>query len=130
MEQVYNGQQEDHGYVLLSILDIGKSGRGKATANQGAEFKARTAGSGRGACIRKAYVFMRCPGQPCTNGDHCWQNEAGRMKGNTPQPHHARILADYLLAGKDLNGYDDVLDNFRRLVLDDEHEQEVRELKE
>lgn len=52
------------------------------------------------------------------------------MKGNTPQPHHVRILADYLLAGKDLNGYDDVLDNFRRLVLDDEHEQEERELKE
>lgn len=41
-----------------------------------------------------------------------------------------RMLADHLLAGKDLNGHDDVLDNFRRLVLDDEREREGREVKE
>lgn len=35
-------------------VDTGKAGRGGATANQEAELEARTAGLGRGACIRKA----------------------------------------------------------------------------
>lgn len=108
-------------------VDTGKSGRGGATANQEAELEARTAGLGRGACIRKAYALMRCPGRPCTKGDHCWQNEG---KHYQLQPHHVRMLADHLLAGKILNGHDDVPENFRRLVLDDEREREEREQKE
>ena len=53
-------------------IDIGKPGRGGATANQEAELEARTAGLGRGACIQKAYAFVRCPGAPYINPDHCW----------------------------------------------------------
>lgn len=108
-------------------VDNGKAGRGGATANQEAELEARTAGLRRGACIRKAYALMRCPGRPCTKGDHCWQNEG---KHYQLQPHHVRMLADHLQAGRALNGHDDVPDNFRRLVLDDEREREEREQKE
>ena len=108
-------------------MDTGKSGRGGAIVNQEAELEARTAGLGRGACIKKAYALMRCPGRPCTKGDHCWQNKG---KHYSLQPHHVRMLADHLQAGKPLNGHDDVPDNFRRLVLDDEREREERERKE
>ncbi|KAH8652835.1 hypothetical protein BGZ61DRAFT_468434 [Ilyonectria robusta] len=108
-------------------VDTGKPGRGGATANQEAELEARTAGLGRGACIRKAYTLMRCPGPPCTKGDHCWQNGGNHYQ---LQPHHVRMLADHLQSGKVLNGHDDVPDNFRRLVLDDERERQEREQKE
>lgn len=94
-------------------VDTGKAGNGRATANQEAELEARTAGLGRGACIRKAFTLMRCPGRPCTKGDHCWQFEG---KHHPLQPHHVRMLADHLQVGKVLNGHDDVPDNFRRLV--------------
>ena len=55
-----------------SYVDAGKTSRGGATANQEADLEARTAGIGRGACIRKAYMLMRCPGRPCAKGsDYC-----------------------------------------------------------
>ncbi|CAM1508712.1 Fc.00g055600.m01.CDS01 [Cosmosporella sp. VM-42] len=108
-------------------VNPGKSERGSATANQQADLEARTTGVGRGACIRKAYTLMRCPGPPCTKGDHCWQNEG---KHHRLQPHHIRILADHLQAGKVLNGHDDVPPEFRRLVKDDERQWEEREQAE
>ncbi|KAH7119412.1 hypothetical protein B0J13DRAFT_532507 [Dactylonectria estremocensis] len=40
------------------------------------------------------------------------------------------MLADHLQSGKVLNGHDDVPDNFRRLVLDDERDRQEREQKE
>ncbi|KAH7112246.1 hypothetical protein B0J13DRAFT_590914 [Dactylonectria estremocensis] len=108
-------------------MDTGKPGRGGATVNQQADLEARTAGLGRPACIRKAYALMRCPGRPCTKGDHCWQNGG---KHYSLQPHHVRMLADHLQEGKVLNGHDDVPETFRRLVLDDDREREERQQKE
>lgn len=108
-------------------VDNGKPGRGGATANQEADLEARTAGLGRGACIRKAYALMRCPGRPCTKGDHCWQHEGMHYP---LRPHHVRMLADHIQAGKPLNGHDDVPEEFRRLVVDDQREQEERQRRE
>ena len=109
-------------------VDPGKSGRRGATANQQAELEARTVGIERGACIRKAYLLMRCPGPPCTKGsDHCWQNDG---KHYPLWPHHVRMLAEHMQAGKPLNGHDDVPEEFRRLVRDAEREREEREQKE
>ncbi|KAF6802793.1 hypothetical protein CMUS01_15261 [Colletotrichum musicola] len=113
-------------FYYLSV-DTGKPGRRGATAIQEADLDARTAGLGRGACIRQAYALMRCPGPPCTKGDHCWQNEGKHYR---LLPHHVRMLADHLQAGRPLNGHDDVPDEFRRLVLEDEREREEREEKE
>ncbi|RSL41598.1 hypothetical protein CEP54_015771 [Fusarium duplospermum] len=101
-----------------------KPERGSATANQQADLEARTTGAGRGVLIRKAYTLMRCPGPPCTKGDHCWQNEG---KHHRLQPHHIRMLADYMQAGNILNGHDDVPAEFRRLVKEDERQWEERE---
>ncbi|CAH0034985.1 unnamed protein product [Clonostachys rhizophaga] len=103
------------------------SGRGGATANQEADLEARTSILGRGKCIRQAYALMRCPGPPCTEGDHCWQYEGRHYP---LRPHHVRMLADHMQAGRTLNGHDDVPDDFRRLVLDDQREREERERKE
>lgn len=115
-------------YYVYNSTDTSKPGRGGATANQEAELEARTAGFGRGACIRKAYALVRCPGPPCTKGsDHCWQNEG---KHYPLRPHHVRMLAEHLQSGKALNGHDDVPDDFRQLVRTDEREQEERERKE
>ncbi|KAJ3453910.1 hypothetical protein MRS44_018542 [Fusarium solani] len=108
-------------------VEPSKSSRGGATANQQEDLEARTAGAGRGACIRKAYALMRCPGPPCTKGDHCWQNQG---KHHRLQPHHVKMLADHLQAGKKLDGHDDVPDEFRRLVVDDERDWEEREREE
>ena len=109
-------------------VDTDKSGRGGATANQEAELEVRTAGLGRGACIRQAYALMRCPGQPrCTKADHCWVHEG---KHFPLQPHHVRMLADHLQAGRALNGHEDVPDDFRRLVMDDERDREERGKRE
>ncbi|KAK3369554.1 hypothetical protein B0T24DRAFT_632826 [Lasiosphaeria ovina] len=105
-------------------VDTGKPGRRGATANQEAELEVRTAGLGRAACIRKVYTLMRCPGRPCMKGDYCWQSEG---KYYSLRPYYVRMLADHLQAGKPLNGHDDVPDNFRRLVLDDERQREERE---
>jgi hypothetical protein len=103
-----------------------KPGKGDATAKQQADLEARTAGGGRGAYVQKAYVIMRCPGPPCTKGDHCWQDGTVHRR---VQPHHIRMLADHLLAGKVLNGHDDVPDEFRRLVREDDRQWEERELR-
>lgn len=111
----------------FQCIDRGKTGRGGATANQHAELEARTAGLSRGACIRKAYAMMRCPGRPCTKGDHCWQNGG---KHYSLKPHHVRMLAEHLQVGRPLNGHDDVPDDFRRLVLDDERKRAEREQRE
>ncbi|KAL0930260.1 uncharacterized protein CTRU02_214335 [Colletotrichum truncatum] len=108
-------------------VDTGKSSRGGATANQLADLDARTEGLGRGACIKKAYALMRCPDRSCTKGDHCWQYEGKHYR---LLPHHIRMLADHLQAGRVLNGHDDVPDEFRRLVMADAREQEEREQKE
>ena len=71
---------------------------------------------------------MRCPGPPCTKGsDHCWQNNG---KHYPLWPHHVRMLADHMQAGKPLNGHDDVPEEFRRPVRDAEREREEREQKE
>ncbi|KZL80244.1 hypothetical protein CI238_13294 [Colletotrichum incanum] len=105
-------------------VDTGKSARRGATAIQEADLEARTVGLERGACIRQAYALMRCTGPPCTKGDHCWQSEG---KHHRLLPHYVRMLADHLQAGRPLNGHDDVPDEFRRLVLEDEREREQRE---
>ncbi|KZL80461.1 hypothetical protein CI238_13420 [Colletotrichum incanum] len=110
-----------------TCLDTGKSARRGATAIQEADLEARTVGLERGACIRQAYALMRCTGPPCTKGDHCWQSEG---KHHRLLPHHVRMLADHLQAGRPLNGHDDVPDEFRRLVLEDEREREQREERE
>lgn len=109
-------------------VDSAKSGRRGATANQQAELESRTVGLERGACIRKAYLLMRCPGPPCTKGsDHCWQHDG---KHYPLWPHHVRMLAEHMQAGKPLNGHDDVPEEFRRLVRDAEREREERGQKE
>ena len=109
-------------------VDAGKTGRGGATANQQADLEARTVGLERGACIRKAYLLMRCPGPPCTKAsDHCWQNDG---KHYPLWPHHVRMLADHMQEGKPLNGHDDVPEEFRRIVRDAEREREERVQKE
>jgi hypothetical protein len=113
-----------------TYVDANKPTKAAATAEQQGEIEARI-GDGtvlsRGACIRKAYLLMRCPGLPCTKGDHCWQYEG---KHRPLHPHHIRMLADHLQAGKPLNGHDDVPETFRRLVLDDERDREAREEEE
>ncbi|KAI6356683.1 hypothetical protein MCOR31_010582 [Pyricularia oryzae] len=108
-------------------VDTGKSARRGATAIQVEDLEARTVGLERGACIRQAYALMRCTGPPCTKGDHCWQSEG---KHHRLLPHHVRMLADHLQAGRPLNGHDDVPDEFRRLVLEDERERQEREERE
>ncbi|KAK1722921.1 uncharacterized protein BDZ83DRAFT_409201 [Colletotrichum acutatum] len=108
-------------------VDVGKSGRAGATATQEADLEARTIGLGRGACIRQAYALMRCPGRPCTKGDHCWQHDGKHYR---LLPHHVRMLADHLQAGRPLNGHDDVPDEFRRLVQEDERERDEREQRD
>ncbi|KAH7459096.1 hypothetical protein FOFC_13766 [Fusarium oxysporum] len=107
-------------------LDPGKPSRGGATANQLADLEARTAGVGRSACIREEYAIMRCPGRPCTKGSHYWQDGGIHRR---VQPHHISMLADHLQAGKPLS-HDDVPDEFRRLVKEDERQWEEREQKE
>lgn len=113
-----------------TYIDTNKPTKAAATAEQQGEIEARI-GDGtilsRGACIRKAYLLMRCPGLPCTKGDHCWQYEGRHIP---LYPHHIRMLADYLQAGKPWNGHDDVPETFRRLVLDDERDQKAREEEE
>lgn len=113
-----------------TYIDANKPPKEAATAEQQGEIEARI-GDGsvlsRGVCIRKAYALMRCPGLPCTKGDHCWQFES---KHYQLHPHHVRMLADHLQAGKPLNGHEDVPETFRRLVLDDERDREAREEKE
>ncbi|KAM0390251.1 hypothetical protein ACHAPZ_011622 [Fusarium culmorum] len=124
--------KEDKTKLVLSVtdrktaLDPGKAGRGGATANQLADLEASTAGVGRSACIREAYAIMRCPGRPCTKGSHCWQDGGVHRRVH---PHHISMLADHLQAGKPLS-HDDVPDEFRRLVREDERQWEEREQKE
>lgn len=67
------------------------------------------------------------PGPPCTEGDHCWIYEGEHHPVHT---HHVSMLADHLQVGKPLNGHDDVLETFRRLVLDDERDRKQREENE
>ncbi|KAL7917023.1 hypothetical protein ACQKWADRAFT_307802 [Trichoderma austrokoningii] len=113
-----------------TYINANKPTKEAATAEQQGEIEARV-GDGtvlsRGVCIKKAYALMRCPGLPCTKGDHCWQFES---KHYQLHPHHVRMLADHLQAGKPLNGHEDVPETFRRLVLDDERDREAREEKE
>ncbi|KAI9155809.1 hypothetical protein HJFPF1_08398 [Paramyrothecium foliicola] len=108
-------------------IDINKPGRGGATANKEADLEARTAGMSRGSCIKQAYALLRCPGRPCTKGDHCWIYEG---KHFPLRPHHVRMIADHLQAGRPFNGHDDAPQEFRRLVMADEREQNEREQKE
>lgn len=113
-------------FYYISV-EAGKAARRGATAIQETDLEARTVGLERGACIRQAYALMRCTGPPCTKGDHCWQSEG---KHHRLLPHHVRMLADHLQAGRPLNGHDDVPDEFRRLVPEDEREREQREERE
>ncbi|KAL2203893.1 hypothetical protein CC79DRAFT_1371914 [Sarocladium strictum] len=109
-------------------VDQGKTGRGGATANQQADLDARTVGLSRGACIQKAYAFVRCSGPSCMNqSDHCWQYEGRHIM---LRPHHIRILADHLLAGHTLNTHEDVPEEFRRLAIADERDRRERQQRE
>lgn len=108
-----------------------KVGRG-ATARQRAELGAiineEVAYMGRPAAIRTAYALMRCTGPPCTSkGSHCWVYEGKHYR---LLPHHMRMLADHLQSGGVLNGHEDVPDNFRQRIFEEEKEWEERERKE
>lgn len=113
-----------------TYINTSKPTKEAASAEQQGEIEARI-GDGtalsQGVCIRKAYALMHCPGLLCIKGDHCWQYKG---KHHQLHPHHIRMLADHLQAGKPLNGYDDVPETFRRLVLNDERDREAREEKE
>lgn len=110
-----------------SYTDVSKPVRGSATANQTEELEART-GDGnvlsRGVCIRKAYKLMQCSGPPCRKNDHCWVYQG---EHHPLHPHHIKMLADHLQAGRPLNGHDDVPETFRRLVFDDKRDREAKE---
>lgn len=130
MEQVSEGRKRITitATFYYTYTSAGKPVRSSATANQEAELETRTAGPSRAASIRRAYALMRCPGPPCTKeSDHCLQHEG---KHFPLRPHHVRMIAEQLQAGKILNGHDDVPDNIRQLVLDDEREREEREQRE
>ena len=113
-------------YYEIASMDT--SGRGGA-ANQLAELEARTTGQGRGpSYFQQACRIMECGGKLCSKGsDHCWQDEGNHFP---LLPHHLRILADHLRAGKPRKGHDDVPHNFRRLVQADDRQREEREQKE
>lgn len=75
-----------------------------------------------------AFALMRCPSAPCKKGsDHCWQVDGEHYPLH---PHHVKMLADHLQAGKPLDRHDDVPKTFRRLVLNDEHDRQSREENE
>ncbi|EJP60902.1 uncharacterized protein BBA_10145 [Beauveria bassiana ARSEF 2860] len=114
-----------------TYIESNKVTRGRATVNQLEELQARI-GDGavlsRGVCVKKAFALMRCPGPPCKKGsDHCWQSDGQHYPLH---PHHVKMLADHLQAGKPLDGHDDVPETFRRLVLDDERDRQSREENE
>ena len=105
----------------------GKGATVRQRAELGAIVSEEIAYMGRPAAIRTAYAMMRCTGPPCTKGTHCWQNQG---KHHRLLPHHMRMLAEHLQAGNTLNGHDDVPENFRQQILDEEREREERERKE
>lgn len=108
---------------------VGRGATAKQRANLGAIVSEEVAYMGRPAAIRIAYAAMRCTGPPCPikGSTHCWVFEG---KHRRLWPHHMRMLAEHLQSGGALNSHDDVPDNFRKQILDEEKEWEERARKE
>jgi len=88
-------------------------------AERGSRVEAEIGVLGRAECWRRVYALMRCPGEPCTKGPHCWQNEGKHYR---LMSHHLKMLVDRVQQGHDLKTHDDVPDDFCRQLQAEEQE--------
>ncbi|KAJ8147377.1 hypothetical protein LV157_008672, partial [Aspergillus fumigatus] len=85
--------------------------------------------SGQPSVWRDVYQKMRCPGPPCQHeGQYCWQDPIGK-KHYRLRTYHLKSIIKYVEQGGILDTHDDVPDNVRKQLYDEEHQRLSKENK-
>jgi hypothetical protein len=75
--------------------------------------------TGQSSIWRRVYELMRCPGRPCDKGPHCWCDPVGKKHYKLYTP-HMTALVEYMQDGNTLQTHDDVPEDIRRQLYDEE----------
>jgi hypothetical protein len=84
--------------------------------------------SGQPSIWQDVYNLMRCPGQPCNLGPHCWRDSVGK-KHYKLKTHHLRSLIRHVEQGGTLRTHDDVPDVIREQLYAEEQQDGERQRK-
>ena len=84
-----------------------------------AQVDAEQHSSGQPSIWRAVYSLMRCTGPPCDKGPHCWRDSVGK-KHFKLYTHHMTDLVTYVQDGNTLQTHDDVPENIRQQLYDEE----------
>ena len=71
---------------------------------------------------------MRCPGQPCNLGPHCWRDPHGK-KHYKLRTHQLKALIRCVAQGGQLRSHDDVPEDVRQQLYAEEQQQLERYLR-
>jgi hypothetical protein len=89
---------------------------------------AEEAASGQPSIWAEVYRTFRCPGHPCQLGPYCWINPDGRKHYKLLGP-HIESLVEYKQQGHTLRSHEDVPDDVRQQLFDEETESLERHKK-
>lgn len=81
--------------------------------------------SGASSVWRDVYALMRCPGQPCNLGPHCWRDPFGK-KHYRLRNHHLKALVKLVQQGYVLDSHDAVPENIRSQLYAEEQQRHER----
>lgn len=74
---------------------------------------------------RDVYALMRCPGQPCNLGPHCWRDSFGQ-KHYRLRTHHLKALVKLVQQGCVLDSHDAVPEDIRSQLYTKEQQRHKR----
>jgi hypothetical protein len=84
--------------------------------------------SGQPSTWREVYNLMRCTGPPCGLGPYCWRDPSGNKHYNL-KTHHLRSLIRHVEEGNKLLSHEDVPQNIRQQLNDEEQQRSKRQQK-
>ena len=97
-------------------------------AERDEQVAAEEAASGQPSIWADVYRTFRCPGHPCQLGPYCWINPDGR-KHFKLLGRHIESLVEYKQEGHTLQSHEDVPDDIRQQLYDEERESVERHKK-
>jgi hypothetical protein len=89
------------------------------------QLNAEEESSGQSSIWQEVYSLMRCPGPPSNLGSYCWINPEGK-KLYKLKTHHFRDLIKHVEKGRTLQTHDDVPNDIRQQLYNEEQQRRDR----
>ena len=97
-------------------------------ADRDAQLEEEEEETGKAPMWKEVYAIFRCPGSPCDRGPHCWIDPVGRKHYHLRTPHFRALIA-FKKEGNVLKSHDDVPQDIRDQLYQEDRQRLERELK-